>query len=345
VRKTKDIWTVKYRPSDLDEILGNEESIDMIRRLIRSKNLPHLVFHGPENTGKSSTAFAMAREIYGEGHEHNLTYFNASDFFEQGKRYLVRDKRFLRIIGTDDPSKISKSVIAIFKEVVNEYASMAPIDAGFKIIFIDNAEAFSSDAQHALRRIMEKYTATCRFILSTTQPSKLIAPLRSRGLQLFFTHVSAEKLANFIRKVADKEGLSVSEDGVDAIGYHANGNVARALHTLQLASLHFQGSNIGSQEIYDCTLKERSENVTHLFQAAVSKDIIQARKAIDDLILEDGMSGQEILLKLHAMAASSNESDAIIAGWIIRIADADLCLTDASSERIQLEALVAGFCQ
>ncbi|MDI3540035.1 MAG: replication factor small subunit [Methanolobus sp.] len=341
----KDIWTVKYRPSDLDEVLGNEESVDMIRRLVRSKNLPHLVLHGPENTGKSSTAFAMAREIYGDDYERNFTYFNASDFFEQGKRYLVRDKRFLRIIGTDDPSKIQKSVIALFKEIVNEYASMGPIDSDFKIIFIDNAEAFNSDAQHALRRIMEKYTTTCRFVLSTTQPSKLIAPLRSRGLQLFFRHVSAEKLAAFIRQVADSEGLSISEDGVDALGYHANGNVARALHTLQVASLQFPGAVIGAQEIYDCTLKERSENITQLFQAAVAKDITDARKAIDNLILEDGMSGREILLQLHAMAASSNESEETIAGWMIRIADADLCMTDASSERIQLENLVAGFCR
>ncbi|AFV24375.1 replication factor C small subunit 2 [Methanolobus psychrophilus R15] len=341
----KDLWTVKYRPSNLGEVLGNEESIDMIRRLVRSRNLPHMVFHGPENTGKSSAAFAMAHEIYGEDYERNFTYFNASDFFEQGKRYLVRDKRFLRIIGTDDPSKITKSVIAIFKEIINEYASMGPIDADFKIIFIDSAEAFNSDSQHALRRIMEKYTATCRFVLSTTQPSKLIAPLRSRGLQLFFRHVSVDKLAAFIRQVADNEGLSISDDGIDALGYHANGNVAIALHTLQVASLQFQGSGIGAQEIYDCTLKERSENITHLFHAAVAKDIIEARKAIDDLILEDGMSGQEILLQLHAMAASSNESDATIAGWIIKISAADLCMTDASSERIQLEALVAGFCQ
>ncbi|WP_292463216.1 AAA family ATPase [Methanolobus sp.] len=341
----KDLWTVKYRPSNLDEVLGNEESIDMIRRLVRSRNLPHLVLHGPENTGKSSTAFAMAHEIYGEDYQRNFTYFNASDFFEQGKRYLVRDKRFLRIIGTDDPSKITKSVISIFKEIINEYASMGPIDADFKIIFIDNVEAFNSDSQHALRRIMEKYTNTCRFVLSTTQPSKLIAPLRSRGLQLFFRHVSVDKLAVFIRQVADNENLSIADDGIDALGYHANGNVAKALHTLQMVSLQFQDSVIGAQEIYDCTLKERSENITHLLQAAISKDIIEARKAIDDLILEDGMSGQEILLQLHAMTASCNESDATIAGWIIKISDADLCMTDASNERIQLEALVAGFCQ
>ncbi|MBN2110393.1 MAG: AAA family ATPase [Methanosarcinaceae archaeon] len=341
----RDIWTVKYRPSKLDDIQGNERSVDMMRKLIASKNLPHLVLYGPENTGKSSAAFAMANEIYGEDFQRNFTYFNASDFFEQGKRYIVRDKRFTRIIGTDDPQKINKSVISIFKEVINEYASMGPLDADYKLIFIDNAESLSSDAQHALRRIMEKYTATCRFILSTTQPSKLIAPLRSRGLQLFFMHVSEDRLAKLIRDVANKEGVDITDDGVDALGYHAKGNIAKALHTLQLAAVKAGNAKIGAQEIYDSTLLEQSANVSRLFDAAISKDITEARKAIDDLILEDGMSGQEILLQLHQMAVSSNGSDTVIAQWVIRIADADLCMTEAANERIQLEALVARFCQ
>ncbi len=341
----KDIWTVKYRPDTLDGIIGNEESIDMIRKLVHSNNLPHLVFHGPDNTGKTSAGMALAHEIYGEDYQRNFTYFNASDFFEQGKRYLVREKRFIRILGTDDPKKIKKSVINIFKEVINEHASMGPIDSDFKIIFIDSAETLNSDAQHALRRIMEKYTANCRFILSTTQPSKLIAPLRSRGLQLFFAHVSADKLAVFIRDVADAEDVPISDDGIDALTYHSKGNVAKALHTLQLALLKPDVKEIGPQEIYDSALKDTSENIIHLFEATMAKDILEARKFIDKTILEDGLSGREILLQLHKMATSSNESDETIAKWTIKIANTDYYLTEAANDRIQIEALVAGFCK
>jgi replication factor C small subunit len=340
----KDIWTVKYRPENFDEIIGNEESIDMMRRLVQSNNLPHLVLHGPDNTGKTSAAMAIAHEIYGEDFQRNFTYFNASDFFEQGKRYLVREKRFIRILGTDDPNKIKKSVINIFKEVINQYASMGPIDSDFKIIFIDSAETLNSDSQHALRRIMEKYTANCRFILSTTQPSKLIAPLRSRGLQLFFTHVSADKLASFIRKVADAENVLISDDGIDALTYNSKGNVAKALHTLQLASLKSKLEKIGPQEIYDSALKDISENIINLFEATLAKDILEARKFIDKIILEDGLSGKEILLQLHKMTAASNESDETIAKWTIKIANTDYYLTEAANDRVQIEALVAGFC-
>ena len=339
----KDIWTVKYRPQTLDTIVGNEQAVTTILQLVSSNNLPHLVLHGPGNSGKSSVAFALARQLYGQEWERNLTYFNASDFFDQGKRYLVRDKRFVRIIGTDEPSKIRKSVIAIFKQIVNEYASVAPIDHDYKIIFIDNAEALNSDAQHALRRIMEKYTTTCRFILSTTQPSKLIAPLRSRGLQLFFTHVSDHKLEGFIRNVIKTEELSISDDGMDALVYHSKGNVAKALITLQLASLQAKETSIGPEIIYEIVLSETPEDITALFEAASSHDVMAARKIIDKLLIEDGLTGAEILEKLYEVAIQSNEPEADIARSVIKMAQTDMNLTEAANDRIHLEALIADF--
>ncbi|TAH58871.1 MAG: AAA family ATPase, partial [Methanosarcina mazei] len=175
----QDLWTLKYRADTLERLLGNEHAVKTLSELVQSRTLPHLIFYGPENSGKTTAALALARQLYGDTWKNNFAYFNASDFFNQGKRYLVRDRRFVRFIGTDDPKKIYKSVIDIFKEIINEYAGMAPLDADYKLIYIDNAESLSSDAQHALRRIMEKYSATCRFILSTTRPSKLISPLRS----------------------------------------------------------------------------------------------------------------------------------------------------------------------
>ena len=341
----KDVWTVKYRPHTLDDVMGNEQSVTTIRQLVESNNLPHFVFHGPVNSGKASVAFALAFELYGEGYERNFTYFNASDFFDQGKRYLVRDKRFVRIIGTDEPKKIRKSVIAIFKEVINEYAGTGSIDANYKVIFIDNAESLNSDAQHALRRIMEKYNATCRFILSTTQPSRLIPPLRSRGLQLFFTYISDAKLIEYARSIAAKEGLTLSDDGSGAIAYHSKGNLAKALLTMQIASLSLQSGDceITQQLIYETVLGETHGDVAGLLESALAGDMMVARKIIDKLLIEDGMSGSEILEQLHGVVVASNETDADIAKYVNKIAEADLRMLDASNARIQLEAMVANF--
>ncbi|MCQ1537115.1 AAA family ATPase [Methanosarcina sp. KYL-1] len=339
----QDLWTLKYRAGTLEELLGNEHSVDTLSELVKSGALPHLVFYGPENSGKTTAALALARELYGETWKNNFTYFNASDFFDQGKRYLVRDKRFVRFLGTDDPKKIYKSVIEIFKEIINEYAGMASIDADYKLIYIDNAESLSSDAQHALRRIMEKYSATCRFILSTTRPSKLISPLRSRGLQLFFTYVPDSLLKPHLEKIVEAEKLLCSEGALDAVLYLAKGNVARAVQILQLASLRAGEDAVTEDIVYEVTVKGRDEAIDELLDAARAGNFTRSRQLIDDMLIEKGLSGTEILEGLSEALADSGEADEEIARLVVKVAEADARLGGAANERIQLEKLISYF--
>jgi replication factor C small subunit len=339
----QDLWTLKYRAGTLEEMLGNEHSVTTLFELAQSGTLPHLILYGPENSGKTTASLALARQIYGSTWENNFVYFNASDFFDQGKRYLVRDKRFVRFLGTDDPKKIYKSVIDIFKEIINEYAGMASIDADYKLIYIDNAESLSSDAQHALRRIMEKYSATCRFILSTTKPSKLIAPLRSRGLQIFFTYIPDSLLKAHLERIACAENLQFSEDAFDAVLYFAKGNVATAVQTLQLVSLRAQDAVITEELVYEATMKGRDETVDELLYAALAGDFFRGRQLIDDMIIEKGLSGTEILEGLSEALIDSGENDVNIARLIVKISETDARLVNAANERIQLEKLISIF--
>lgn len=339
----QDLWTLKYRADTLEELLGNEHAVSTLSELMKSGTLPHLIFYGPENSGKTTASLALARHLYGNTWKNNFTYFNASDFFDQGKRYLVRDRRFVRFIGTDDPKKIYKSVIDIFKEIINEYAGMASIDADYKLIYIDNAESLSSDAQNALRRIMEKYSATCRFILSTTRLSKLISPLRSRGLQLFFTYVPDFLLKAHLEKIADAQKIRCSEDAFEAVLYFAKGNVARAVQALQLASLQAEGAEITEEIIYGATMKGRDEAVDELLDAALAGDFSRGRRLIDDMIIEKGLSGTEILEGLSEALADSGETDSDIARLVVKVSETDAFLTDAANERIQLEKLISTF--
>lgn len=336
----QDLWTFKYRAGTLKEMLGNEHAVATLSELSQSGTLPHLIFYGPENSGKTTAALALARQLYGRTWKNNFAYFNASDFFDQGKRYLVRDKRFVRFLGTDDPKKIYKSVIDIFKEIINEYAGIASLDADYKLIYIDNAESLNSDAQHALRRIMEKYSATCRFILSTTKPSKLIAPLRSRGLQIFFTYVPDSVLRTHLEKIGCAEKLQLSEGAFDAILYSAKGNVAKAVRTLQLASLVAHDSVITEEMVYEVTLG-RDENIDNLLSAALAGDFSRGRKLLDEMIVEKGLLGVEILEGLSEALADSGEADTDIARVIVKISDVDARLKDAANERIQLEKLIS----
>ncbi|MDW5551965.1 AAA family ATPase [Methanosarcina sp.] len=336
----QDLWTLKYRAGTLKEMLGNEHAVATLSELTQSGTLPHLIFYGPENSGKTTAALALARQLYGRTWENNFTYFNASDFFDQGKRYLVRDKRFVRFLGTDDPKKIYKSVIDIFKEIINEYAGMASLDADYKLIYIDNAESLNSDAQHALRRIMEKYSATCRFILSTTKPSKLISPLRSRGFQIFFTYVPDAVLRTYLEKIGRAENLQLSEGAFDAILYSAKGNVAKAVQTLQLVSLIAHGSVITEEMVYEATLG-RDQSIDNLLSVALAGDFSRGRQLLDEMIVEKGLLGVEILEGLSEALAESGETDTDIARIVVKISEADARLKDAANERIQLEKLIS----
>ncbi|AKB82866.1 Replication factor C small subunit [Methanosarcina barkeri 3] len=336
----QDLWTLKYRAGTLKEMLGNEHAVATLSEFIQSGTLPHLIFYGPENSGKTTAALALARQLYGHTWKNNFTYFNASDFFDQGKRYLVRDKRFVRFLGTDDPKKIYKSVIDIFKEIINEYAGMASLDSDYKLIYIDNAESLNSDAQHALRRIMEKYSATCRFILSTTKPSKLIAPLRSRGLQIFFTYVPNSVLRTYLEKIGRAEDLQLSEGAFDAILYSAKGNVAKAVQTLQLVSLIAHGSAITEEMVYEATLG-RDQSIDNLLSVSLAGDFSRGRQLLDEMIVEKGLLGVEILEGLSEALAESGETDTDIARIVVKISEADARLKDAANERIQLEKLIS----
>ena len=345
----QDVWTLKYRPDSFDGILGNRQTLDTLKSITATGSLPHLILFGPENTGKMTTALALAKNLYGDERELNFTYFNASDFFEQGKNYLVRDPRFTRILGTNDPKKIQKSVISIFKDVINEYAAIAPMNADYKIICIDSAEALTMEAQQALRRIMEKYSKTCRFILSSKSISKIIPPLRSRGVTLFFSPVTPEELVPFLQTISQKEGFKAPEDVLYEIAYHTRGNVSKSIEILQTSLLEAQeiGAELTAGMIRTQFSLDEENTIAELFTAVVSdKNFMTARDRLDTLLIDDGLTGSEILERLKNKATENEKltgNERKTAAQIIKIAECDKNLSQASNERIQLENLISNF--
>ncbi len=146
----EEIWTEKYRPRKLEEVGGQNAIINNLTSYVRKRNLPHLIFSGPAGVGKTAAAVAMARELYGDTWSENFTESNASD--ERG--------------------------IDVVRNKIKNSARTMPIgDASFKIIFLDEADALTDAAQSALRRTMERYSGTCRFVLSCVSPdTKIVLP-------------------------------------------------------------------------------------------------------------------------------------------------------------------------
>ena len=167
------------------------------------------MFAGPAGTGKTTSALALAKEIFGDNWRNNFVELNASD--ERG--------------------------IDVVRGKIKEFARTAPIGgASFKIIFLDEADALTGDAQAALRRTMEKYSAICRFILSCNYSSKIIEPIQSRCAVFRFRPLKEKDIKQYLTRIAKAEKIDLTDDAADALVHVASGDMRKAVNSLQVAA-------------------------------------------------------------------------------------------------------------
>ena len=298
-------------------MVGQDEIIKRLKSYVSSRNLPHLLFSGPPGVGKTAAAISIVREIFGDSWRNNFIELNASD--ERG--------------------------IDVVRHKVKDFARMAPLGgADFKVIFLDEADALTGDAQSALRRTMERYSATCRFILSCNYSSKIIEPIQSRCAVYRFRPLSEKAIEKRIRHIAEDEGLDVTEEGIDAIKYVARGDMRKAINALQAASLI--GNKVDMEAIYQITATARPEKIKELILLATSGEFTSARRILDELLLVQGLSGEDVIIQIHRVMVDFSLQDLeedVLVRLIDRIGEIDFRISEGANERIQLEALLAYF--
>lgn len=313
-RAVQDIWVEKYRPQTLEEVVGHPEIIERLKAYAKTGNMPHLMFAGPAGTGKTTSALALARTLYKEAWAYNFSELNASD--ERG--------------------------IGVVRGKIKDFARTKPMgDAAFKIIFLDEADALTNDAQSALRRTMEKYAQTCRFILSCNYSSKIIEPIQSRCALFRFRPLKPEEIKTLVRRIAKEEKLEVTPDGIEAIIYVARGDLRKAINTLQVAaSAHKQ---INEDSVYETTATAHPDEIRGLVETALKGDFIAARTVLDGLLINYGMSGEDVLRQIHRSIFDLPMPDKHKVRLIDRVGEAEFRLVEGSNERVQIEALLAHF--
>jgi len=297
----------------LDDIVGQDAIVKRLKSYVRVKNMPHLMFSGAAGTGKTSAATAIAQELYKSEWHENFIELNASD--ERG--------------------------IDVVRNKIKNFARTAPLHAQFKIIFLDEADALTPDAQSALRRTMESYSMSCRFILSSNYSSKIIEPIQSRCAIYRFKPVQDADIQSRIQYIADKEGITLNEGASAAISAIANGDLRKAINVLQSSAVI--NENIDENLVYQITSTAKPEDINLLIHTAMDGNFMDALIILDSFLLEQGLSAVDIINQIHRAVFDLDIPDRVKVKLIDKIGEIDFRLTEGATERIQLEALIAEF--
>ena len=309
-----DIWTERYRPGAFEEVVGQQEIIKRTKSLVQALNIPHLMFAGPAGVGKSTLALIIVKQLFKEKWKENYLELNASD--ERG--------------------------IDVVRQKVKDFASTKAIEGvPFKVIFLDEADALTREAQQALRRTMENYTNTCRFILSCNYSSKIIDPIQSRCVTFRFKILEKKEIAEIVKRIEKQENIQVSEDAIDAIYEISEGDARKAINLMQAtASISL---NINAEMINIIAANTKPADIRTVLDYALAGDFVKSKEKLLDTMLKESISGTDIIKSIQKEIWELNIEPELKVVLTEKTGETEFRIVEGSDEFVQLQSLLASF--
>jgi len=310
-----EIWTEKYRPKKLDDIVNQKHVVERLKAWVREKSVPNMLFAGPAGVGKTCCAVALAVELFGDNWKQNFQETNASD--ARG--------------------------IDVVRGRIKDFARIKPIGADFKIIFLDESDALTPEAQQALRRTMERFSGVARFILSANYSSRLIEPIQSRTVVFRFRKLKEEDVEKYINRVARSENIDISKDAISAIYEISEGDLRKATNLLQASAALATTGNITRETVYEVAAQAKPQDIREMIELALQGKFGEARKKLYSLLIEQGLAAEDIIRQIHKQIFDLDIPETAKLELVEKTGEFEYRLGMGGSDDIQLEALLVQF--
>ena len=305
------MWVEKYRPTKLVDLVNQKDVVGSLSVLLKNpQEMPHLLFSGSAGVGKTTAALCISHEILGDHWRDFTLELNASD--ERGIN-MVRErvKKFSRFAGLDT-------------------------EIQFKIIILDEADEMTSDAQTALRRIIEDTSKYCRFIIIANNISNIIDPIQSRCAVFKFTRIAEKDVVVHLKNIAKKEKVKVDDKGLSAIYDYSEGDLRHAINVMQAAA---SLGSITEENVKKSAGLTKTNDVDVVLKLALGGKLADARNKMIELIKVYGMSESDFLKYINqSMFKQKNDH---LEEILQVIAKYDYRILSGANPEIQLTALLA----